>query len=243
MTQPPSYAEFDPMPMGANDGNDRSRPGRFDSLKGFLQDRGPFSGATNRSNYDEVHVVNPEPGAVIHIIDGGATSQTQSRLHERVMLVIRHESPVPMTSRAMTCVPLCSHAPDTLSRADRQHWNVKQELDPKSKVTRQYSDKYSGAGVSPDRQSLFVKLNRNLYLEEGITVNLAELWHVEYDHILIEKIGQASDESRGLAFNKVADLFLKSLDAHRHHRKPAEPKRRMVAAAGDPWNGRWEIHK
>lgn len=212
MNNPPLYTETDPFPEQANAQNDTSRPGIFGGLHNFLQVQGAFSGTPDYMKYREVEQVKPEPGVIIHIVNGGtAIPARNSPVDQRVMLVVRQEHAFAMTPRAMTCVPLCFHV-DDLPRDDKQHWVVKQEFDSPPLVGHPDQPRQSRKGMPKVCQALVVTCERDYYLQQGITVNLGELWHVEYDHIHIDKIGQVTNSSGEAAFRRAAALFKESME-------------------------------
>jgi hypothetical protein len=60
--------------------------------------------------------------------------------------------------------------------------------------------------------ALWVQLHRsNHFLLEGITVNLAEIWHVEYEGIKIRDLGKAPQKNLKQALDSVFRLFHESV--------------------------------
>lgn len=242
MDYPPSYrsyAETDPyFERESLQDDEESNPGIFGDLRGFLQLENASLEVPKYRDYRKVDRIKPEPGAIIHIIDNGSPPQaTGSHLHQRVMLVVRHEQPVTMTTRAMTCLPLCSHA-HGIPKDDKQHWIVRQKSDSPTTVGEPDQARQTRKGMPKICHALEVVLGRDLYLEEGITVNLGEPWHVEYDHILIDQIGQVSSSSGERALRRAGDLFKKSLDETCSQlAKSIEEK---IPTSRDPWDGYWK---
>lgn len=240
MSQPPPYSDFDSGSMSSTTNDDRSHPGKFDGLDGFLRAQRTVSGPPppNYNGYREVQFVNPEPGAIIHIID--RPQRQNSPLHQRVMLVIRHEDPSPMTSRAMTCIPLCIYE-DGFPKSSGQYWSVQQEGAVATEVNYHHRARYPGAATPSSRLS--VSLYRNTSMEDGITANLGELWRVEYDHILVDKIGQVSNGSLAPALSRISELFVTSLKTRQHKpaktTRPAESQKTRVFTVGNPWDGHY----
>jgi hypothetical protein len=178
------------------------RAGKFEHLSGFVKGDGSIPRPDYR-NYSLVTADPPGPGQIIHIVDGLNTPQSPTlRLNERVILVIRHEA-----SLAMTCVPLCRHG-ERHPETEEQHWKVQAE--------DQSQDTTQSSIVPAGRPLLRIRLFKKGHtLEQGITINLTELWHVEYEKIMIDKLGLVQSDDWHPLLDKIKDLFCESLDACR----------------------------
>jgi hypothetical protein len=197
-TQPPPYSET----------HAPNHPGVFPNLKGFIRPRGTNpKNALSPAEYSPVITANPNVGDVIHILEENhaTTGPHASSLHQRVMLVIRDDKAVKGVGRALTCVPLCDHS-SAGSDPSQSHWNVGQELNDGTKVQ------------TADSPALWVQLRRsNHFLLEGITVNLAEIWHVGYEGIIVRDLGRVPPKNLNKALARVVKLFRESI------LPPAEP--------------------
>lgn len=187
----------------------QDRAGKFENLKGFLKQ--PLS---DYSKYGNGVSKQPRPSHIIHITEEDDSGRSYGvRLHQRVMLVIRLES-----NYAMTCITFCWHPPSDIE-SEESHWNVLQDnseypstsgLDTPATNARA---PLSHAAAVDEIETLFIKLNNGQQLDSDITVNLTELWHVEYDHLSLDIIGCVSKQSWAPVINKIANLFTSSLMA------------------------------
>lgn len=184
------------------------RPGKFPGLEGFVNNPPP-----DCDDYGDVYTDMPYPGNIIHITEKNEGGYPYGvRLDQRVMLVIR-----PASNCAMTCIPLCrhgAHRPET----EEIHWNVLQDTDGFEADTRPTTPATgvavaaSSVAASDESRTLLIKLDDdNQTLKPGITVNLTELWHVEYDHLSFKIIGHVSPHNWEPIVDKVAALFVSSL--------------------------------
>lgn len=229
-------------------------PGRFDDLDGFLRVQGAFDGKPNYSKYEDVQFINPKRGAIIHIVDDETTPQTQhSPVHQRVMLVVRHEDPMPRTTGAMTCIPLC-HYDGELTEAKDRCWSVQQDHGLTSNFDYHDHARNSSTATPVSQKSLSVILKRNTHLEQGIQANLGELWRVGYGEILVDKIGQASNESLAPALSRIGELLapdvrryeieeVTSPDVPKYktveRRPPKSNRKKGIYVVGDSRKGHW----
>lgn len=194
-TKPPSYSESHPS----------DRPGVFHNLENLIRPWGktPRKPALSLAFYKRVTTANPEVGDIIHILEDNheTTGPRGSCLHQRVTLVIRHDTPVKDTCRAMTCVPLCRHpGADTSTSTIQSHWDVGQVLKDGTRL-QDKADSSSPALVIQFGQT-------NHFLLPGVMVNLAEIWHVEYDDIRIRDLGKVPwKKNLDVALARVVELF------------------------------------
>jgi hypothetical protein len=182
-----------------------NRPGVFRNLDGFIQPPDTYHHRGLRlALYEHLTTANPNVGDIIHILedDHANTGLHASCLHQRVMLVIRHDKPIKGTCRSLTCVPLCRHISGVETGTAQSHWNVEQVL--KDGTRLQNKDDVSHA--------LVIQFCRDThFLLADITVNLAEPWHVEYEGIKVRDLGKVPQDSLNRVRARVVELFSESV--------------------------------
>jgi hypothetical protein len=199
-SQPPPYSRSETS-------NSPNRPGVFPDLNGFIQPpRTSRQRVPKPDDYSNLTTANPEVGDIIHILEDNHsnTRPHASCLHQRVMLVIRHDKPIKGTCRSLTCVPLCRHISGVETGTGQSHWNVEQVPEDGKRLQKKRDD---------DSPALAVWLGSEEHvLLAGITVNLAEIWHVEYEGVAVRDLGRVpSQKNLDLALTRVAGLFDKSV--------------------------------
>jgi hypothetical protein len=200
--QPPLYSETQAL----------DRPGVFVNLNGFVQcrDSSPRT-ILNLDEYKPLTTANPALGDIIHILEDNYAGPYPTCLHQRVMLVIRHDEPSKNTVRTLTCVPLCYHT-GVGKETTHYHWNVEQERRDGAKVQAKAAVSNIAVRDSRHPHALAIRfINSNHVLPAGITVNLAETWPVPYEGIKVRDLGKVPSKNLTLARTQIAQLFYDSV--------------------------------
>jgi len=155
-------------PIAAANATARAREGKFTNLNAFLS--GDEDGLNRISHYVPASQAELAPGHIVHIKDN--KQGTETRIHDRVMLVIKNNAPV-----SMVCYAFCKHDPPLASTSDAQtHWLVCPSEEP---------PQTENPGCLP---LLEVVLHYKLSPKSDITINLRDPWNVEYE-VEVAKLG------------------------------------------------------
>lgn len=172
-----------------NNAEEDARPGKFPELRGFIQPN-----STHQPDHKLIDQIDIQPGHVIHIFDSRA-NLVSSRLHQRVMLVI-HVNP-----QRMVCYPLERH--DTLALRE-DHWHVR--------ALGVGETAHAPADLSDNRPALHIDFKEPLDVDPGLTVKLADAWHVELHQPKFEVLGYAETESWNAAIEESKMLCSNALE-------------------------------
>jgi len=153
---------------------DRTRVGKFSALDTFLD--GDENNVSKIQHYVPASQAELAPGHIIHIKDNSTGYET--RIHNRIMLVIKRNAPV-----SMVCYAFCRHDPPLASTSDAQtHWLVCQSGSPPQAE--------NPAGLPLLEVALYYKLSP----ESDNTINIRDPWNVEYE-VEVAKLGIVPVES------------------------------------------------
>lgn len=162
------------------------REGKFTTLASFFSTAD--EGLQRVAHYAPATQAELAPGSIIHIKDNKAG--VESRIHNRVMLVVRTNAPV-----SMTCYSFCKHDPPLSSPNDsRSHWLVYQTGTPPQAE--------NPAGLQP----LEAYLHYGLSPKSDITINLRDPWNVEYE-VEIAKLGNLTSSAYKAVRCCINELF------------------------------------
>jgi len=175
----------------------RAREGKFSNLDTFLS--GGDDELTRISHYVPASQAELAPGHIIHVKDN--KQGTETRIHDRVMLVIKNNAPV-----SMVCYAFCKHDPPLASTSDAQtHWLVGQSGTP---------PQAENPGGLP---LLEVMLHYNLSPKNDITINLRDPWNVEYE-VEVAKLGVVPVKFYEAVRRRINHIFLEE-----SHNSPLVP--------------------
>lgn len=204
LTDPPTDFESHEANFSLNYGSTSSRPGKFASLSEFAipENQGPLGSTPNQSVHHDPIILNriyvPH---IIHIED----SDKNSRIHDRIMLVIRTNSP----SSSMTCLSFCKHE----NVIDEEHCLDHAQVT--TQTERQISTELASSYTTIEYFKLCISLEFDGYIQKpakGVYINLKELWNIEStEAVKFAILGKVDPDHWPDACQKIIDVFSSSV--------------------------------
>lgn len=138
---------------------------------------------------------------IIHIEDSDPTS----RIHDRIMLVIRTNPP-----SSVTCLSFCRHERVIDDEHCLDHAKLATETDSQNEITSK-----SSSSTTPDAESYYFKLYVSLEYGgckrrpmENAYINLKELWNIEHAEVVkFAILGKAVPSHWPAALEKIIEVF------------------------------------
>jgi len=220
-------------------GSSSSRPGKFTKLSEFArpENQEPSNLNTNQSvNHNPITLDRISVSHIIHIED----RDPNSRIHDRIMLVIRTNPP-----SSVTCLSFCRHERVIDDEHCLDHAKLTTETDSQSKIAST-----SSSSTTLDAESDYFKLCVSLEYGgckrrpmENAYINLKELWNIEYaEDVKFAILGKAVPSHWPDAREKIIQIFSSTVgDLDRRQSRTSEAS--AAADFGTDNNERMEKEK
>ncbi|KAK5044906.1 hypothetical protein LTR84_010278 [Exophiala bonariae] len=193
------------------------RPGKFKDISD-LADPTPKDQPTlaTRSNHPRpepkplvYHPISERKLSVRHIIHVHDNNHT-SRIHDRIMLVIRHNS-----GTSFTCLTLCTHGDDVVDE-DHSFDHAKLTTEATHQASVEQPDGYFRLCISLAWGGVERTPKPSAY------INMQELWQIEYvEGVKFAILGQASYKHWPTARERIIDIFRKTMLMTPEERSPS----------------------
>ena len=142
-------------------------------------------------------ITDPKPGKIIYVSDD-PTSDVQSRLDRRIMVVLRNRP------TSVTCLSFCQHHPEPADPAD--HWHVC------AKSSSPEADENNGMTTLQVVLRPYGPIATSEFSPQpNTTINVQDMWNVETG-VRVAMLGYVKPASMRELVKVVKELFLQSLD-------------------------------
>jgi hypothetical protein len=193
------------MDIGERRDSDSRRPGKFKNISDFADPKPKNDGThatesnqpqpQNQQKQLEYHPISSRSLSVRHIIHIQDVNPT-SRIHDRIMLVIRRNS-----GTSFTCLTFCTHGDDVVHE-EHCFDHAKLSTEANSQSSAEGLDGYFRLCISLSWEGQEREPNENAY------INLQELWQIEsVEGVRFAILGQARVEDWPIARSKIIDVF------------------------------------
>lgn len=191
------------MDIGERRDSDSRRPGKFKKISDFADPKpkkdGTHATESNQPQHQqkqlEYHPISERSLSVRHIIHIQDVNST-SRIHDRIMLVIRRNS-----GTSFTCLTFCTHGDDVVHE-EHCFDHAKLSTGANCQSSAEGLDGYFRLCISLSWEGQEREPKQSAY------INLQELWHIEsVEGVKFAILGQARVEYWPIARTKIIDIF------------------------------------